>query len=247
METYKNTNNRSNRLGSGLLLLAIGLIFFLRNLGIGIPHWVFSWHTFLIAIGLLIGYRRNYTGGGWLVMVLIGGYFTIEDIADINLSQYYFAGAFIILGLYLILKPTGINKKSWKKKTVDFNLAGDTEAEANPVDEDDYLDSINVFGGSKQQVFSKKFKGGDVTTIFGGCDINLTHADFEDTVTLDVVAIFGGVKIIVPPHWVVKSEMTPIFGGVDDKRSAVPLSDGPHKIIKIKGVALFGGVDIRNY
>jgi len=34
---------------------------------------------------------------------------------------------------------------------------------------------------------------------------------------------------------------------VDDKRAAVPLSDGPHKIIKIKGVALFGGVDIRNY
>jgi len=247
METYKNTNNRSNRLGSGLLLLTIGLIFFLRNLGIGIPHWVFSWHTFLIAIGLLIGYRRNYTGGGWLVMVLIGAYFTIEDIADINLSQYYFAGAFIILGLYLILKPTGINKKSWKKKTVDFNLAGDADAEASATDEDDYIDSVNVFGGSKQQVFSKKFKGGDVTSIFGGCDINLTHADFEDTVTLDVVAIFGGVKIIVPPHWVVKSEMTPIFGGVDDKRAVAPLSDGPHKIIKIKGVALFGGVDIRNY
>jgi predicted membrane protein len=248
MKTYKNTNSRSNRLGGGLILLMIGLIFFLRNFGIGIPNWVFSWHTMLIAIGLLIGYRRNFAGGGWMVMVAIGGIFTLENIADLDMSKYYFAGAFIILGLYLILKPTGPNRDKWKKKPLDFNLTDDPDAVSGAYqDEHDYIDAVNIFGGSKQQVFSKNFKGGDVVSVFGGCDLNLTQADFEGTVTIDVIAIFGGVKIIIPPSWVVKTELTPIFGGVDDKRSISPMGEGPHKIIKITGVAIFGGVDIRNY
>jgi predicted membrane protein len=247
METYKNKNSGSNKLGGGLILLVIGLIFFLRNLGIGIPHWVFSWHTILLAIGLLIGYRRNFTGGGWMVMVLVGSIFTLQDIADLNLSKYYFAGAFIIMGLYLILKPIGAHKGKWKKKPLDFNLEENPDAAEVSGDEDEYIDSVNIFGGSKQQVFYKKLKGGDIVSVFGGCDLNLTQADFEGAVTLDIIAIFGGVKIIIPPTWVVKTELTSIMGGVDDKRALAPTGEGPYKVLKVTGVAIFGGVDIRNY
>jgi hypothetical protein len=64
---------------------------------------------------------------------------------------------------------------------------------------------------------------------------------------LDVVAIFGGVKIIIPPTWEVKSEVTAIFGGLDDKRALMPYNGEERKIVIIKGIALFGGVDIRNF
>lgn len=245
METYK--KNNSNRIGSGLLLLVLGLIFFLRNVGIGIPGWIFSWHTLLLATGIMIGSRRNFRGGGWLIMVLIGGYFTLDNIIGMNLSQYTFAGLLIILGLYLILKPSGPDKDKWEKKAADFNFENDTNETVPPVSGADYIDSVNVFSSSKYPVYSKNFRGGDVVCIFGGCELNLTQADFEDTVTLDVIATFGGVKIIVPPNWIVKSELTPIFGGLEDKRSIVPMGEGPQKIIRIKGVALFGGVDIRNF
>jgi predicted membrane protein len=248
MKTDINTNNHSSRLGGGILLLVIGLIFFLRNFGIGVPHWVFTWHTILLAIGLLIGYRRNFTGGGWMVMVVIGGIFTLEDIAGLDMSEYYFAGAFIILGLYMILKPSGRNKFNWKKKPLDFNINDPQEAagtDENP--QHDYVDSVNIFGGSKHQIFSKNFKGGDVVSVFGGCDLIFSQADFEGTVTLDVIAIFGGVKIVIPPTWTVKTELTPVFGSVDDKRSIIPATGETQKILKITGVAIMGGVDIRNY
>ena len=77
--------------------------------------------------------------------------------------------------------------------------------------------------------------------------MNLTQADFEGTIELDVVALFGGVKIIVPPSWEVKSEVVAIFGGLDDKRSLGPVSTEPRKIVKIQGVTIFGGVEIRNF
>ena len=57
-----------------------------------------------------------------------------------------------------------------------------------------YLDSVNVFGGSHQTIYSKNFKGGEITAVFGGCDVNLTQADFEGVVAIDVTAIFGGAK-----------------------------------------------------
>lgn len=251
-------NNSSSRLWSGLILLLVGVVFFLDNIGVNIPDWVISWHTLLILIGLMVGYKRNFDGGGWLIMVLIGGFFTLEDITNYDMSKYYFAVAFIILGLYLIFKPKKKQsfkakwKNKWDSKNADFgdlnNPAEPTEEQVyTDIDKHDILDSVNVFAGSHQNVYSKNFKGGDVIAIFGGCDLNLTQTDFEGSIIIEVVAIFGGVKIIVPPSWEVKSEVTAVFGGMDDKRAVGPANDQPKKILIIKGVALFGGVEIRNF
>ena len=63
---------------------------------------------------------------------------------------------------------------------------------------------------------------------------------------IDVTAVFGGAKLIVPAGWQIKHEVTAIFGGLDDKR-LVPAPLGSTKILIIRGVALFGGIDIRSY
>ena len=243
------------------------------------PGWIFSWPTLLIVIGLLIGFKRNFNGGGWLVMVLVGGYFIVRDIEGSSFSQYYFATAFIIFGLYLILKPKSthcrdyICKSRWERKfggrqgrfrgrhnwqTPEGEMPEEqtpegqtpdwtSKAKFSPADENDILDSVSVFGGSQQHIHSKNFKGGDAIAIFGGCDVNLTQADFEGIIELDVVAIFGGVKIIIPASWEVKSDVVAIFGGLDDKRSIGPVNSEARKVVKITGVTIFGGVEIRNF
>jgi hypothetical protein len=255
MDTDKKTNRNSNRLGGGLILVVLGLIFFLNNLGLGLPGWVFRWHTIILAIGLLMGYRRDFRGGVWLVMVVVGAVFTLENMGDWDFSRFYTPGWFLIFGLYLIATANGRCKPAWKKKPLDFNIGdkpdvdGDTHPGAEGAGDPahDYVDSVNIFGGSKHQIISKNFKGGDVVSVFGGCDLIFTQAEFEGTVTLDVIAIFGGVKIVIPPTWIVKTELTPVFGSVDDKRALVPAGGEPAKILRITGVAIMGGVDIRNY
>ena len=253
----KFTDNNSSRVWTGVTIMVVGLVLFLRNQGVDIPSWIISWPMLLIVIGLLVGYKRNFNGGGWLAMVLIGGFFTLGKITDYSFSKYYFSLAFITLGLFLIFKPKRLGKRKLnamrEKQMADFTDVNQTANSAEgyvrtDVEDNDILDSVNVFGGSHHKIFSKNFKGGDVIAIFGGCDINLTQADFVDTITLDVVALFGGCKIIVPPGWEVKSEVTAIFGGMDDKRTVGPVStEATRKIVIIKGVALFGGVDIRNF
>lgn len=240
-----NHKDSSSRVWTGLIILVTGLVFLLDNIGINIPHWIISWPTAVIVIGLLVGYKRNFQPGIWMVMVLLGGFFMLEAATSYNMSKYYFALMFIVLGIYLIFKPKGSGnaKEKWKKRWKDRC----SSEKVYDIDRNDILESISIFAGSHQKVYSKNFKGGEVVAVFGGSDINLTQADFEGTIAIDVVAIFGGLKIIIPPGWEVRSEVAAIFGGIDDKRTIAAPVEEPSKIIIIKGVAVFGGVDIRNF
>jgi predicted membrane protein len=112
---------------------------------------------------------------------------------------------------------------------------------------DDYLDETSVFGGVNKVVVSKNFKGGDIVNIFGGCDINLTQADFTGTITIDFVQIFGGAKIIVPTDWRVVVKTTSIFGGVEDKRPPALIKENPEKTLIIDGTSMFAGISIQCY
>ena len=58
--------------------------------------------------------------------------------------------------------------------------------------------------------------------------------------------IFGGTKIIVPAHWEVKSDMTAIFGGIDDKRAPSPTVDHS-KVLVLDGTSIFGGIELVSY
>lgn len=257
--------NRSGKVWAGLFIIVIGSLLLLNNVGLALPGWLFSWSTLLIAIGLFVGVKHNFRHSGWLIMVLVGTYFTLDKaIIGLNMSHVVFPIMLVILGLFLIFKPRSNfsdrehrwqkRGRRWEKKfgqPESFQTYGGEEAEQTTDEKktnlNDHLESVNVFGGSHQTVYSKNFKGGEIIAVFGGCDLNLTQADFEGEIIIDVTAIFGGCKIIIPPGWQVKPEVTAIFGGMDDKRSIQPAVEGQNKMLIIRGIALFGGVDIRNY
>lgn len=262
---HKNMVNRSGKVWAGFIIVGIGALLLLRNFGLGLPHWIFNWSVWLVVIGLFIGARHNFRSSGWFVLVLIGSYFTLDDILDdYEMPHVALPIAIVALGLYLILKPKDISncrdKRRRRKDRFDkfdyVNPVGQEQGPepVEPIGDDqkdkynnDYINSVNVFGGSNQVIYSKNLKGGEVVAVFGGGDLNLTQSDFEGQIILDVTAIFGGVKIVVPATWQIKSEVTAIFGGVDDKRAIYPAMEQANKLIIIRGVVLFGGVEFKSY
>ena len=66
---------------------------------------------------------------------------------------------------------------------------------------------------------------------------------------IDVLAIFGGLKLIVPEDWHVKIDVISIFGGFSDKHRLHPYNNDiqPNSELVIKGFVLFGGGDIRSF
>ena len=124
------------------------------------------------------------------------------------------------------------------------------ESNINETSGDDHLDSTVIFGGVKKNIISKNFRGGEAVTVFGGTEINLTQADVSGPIVLDLTQVFGGTKLIVPPHWKIQSQdLVCILGGVEDKRPIMsdPSSVSDSKVLVLKGTCILGWIDIKSF
>ena len=233
-------NHRMGRIVGGLALIAVGLLLILRKLGYNIPEWIFTWEMIVITIGIIAGARRSFKGFGWLIPIIIGGIFLIDNIFPFTpLKPFIIPAVVIAIGLFLIFKP--------RRKEGDLcRKYGYRDMRAENVTNEDFIDTTVVFGGVDKTIISKNFKGGEIVCVFGGGEINLSQADIEGKVTLDATLIFGGAKLIIPSHWQVQPEMTAILGGIEDKRVNTANYD-PNKILVLKGTTIFGGLEIKNY
>ncbi len=235
---YQKDDRRSRRhernpMG-GIILVLIGAGLLLNQMDLGLPHWLFSGPMIPIVIGLYIGARHSFRFGGWIFPIVIGGAFLLNNEFDYEISHLIWPVVIILIGLFMIIRP---RKRSWDHSF--GNAVEDTTA-------GEYLDSSIVFGGIKKNVISKNFLGGKIENMFGGTDLNMMQADFKGTVVIDVNIAFGGVKLLIPPQWNIKNEVTVVLGGVDDKRPLGPDND-QSKVLILRGTLMFGGIDIKSY
>lgn len=253
-ETRCEERSKHSNTWTGVFILLIGVAALLRTTVPDFPKWVFSWQTFLVALGLFIGLKHNFRGYAWLVLILVGGGFLLKEFyPDLSIGGFIWPVALIVIGAFLIIRPRrrigwimemGINADEKKTGSGDSTTILDEEESWS---QDDFIDATAIFGGSKKNILSKDFKGGDIVNIFGGTELNLSQADIKGRVELEITTIFGGTKLIVPSHWEVKSEAVTIFGGLEDKRSLQPNSLSPEKILVLKGTVLFGGIEIKSF
>ena len=113
-----------------------------------------------------------------------------------------------------------------------------------------FMDRINesvIFSGVNRKLMTKDFQGGKATVIFGGLDLDLTQVDFTGVVTLDLEVGFGGVKLLVPPHWDVWTEVSNIAAGLEDKRMFREGGVDTNKVLILKGTLLFSGLEIKSF
>lgn len=240
----ENKNQWSGRVFGGLVVVAIGAILLAKKMGVIFPYWLLDWPMLLIVIGFYVGVRHSFRGPVWIVMMLIGSVFLLDDITpSIELRDFLLPMVVITVGLVMIFRPKKKFKENFQK---DWNNSMTSE---EPHSTDDSIDSVTIFGGVKKSVFSKNFRGGEIITIFGGTEINFSQADMPNRIELELTQIFGGAKLIVPPHWRIQTEdIVSIFGGVEDKRPVLPVASYEQdKVLVLKGTNIFGGIDIKSY
>lgn len=245
--------HKRGKVFGGLLVVIAGSLFLAKELGASIPNWVLSWKMFLVALGLLIAVKNKFRQTGWILLILVGASFLVADIYPaISIKPLIWPVMIILFGLFLIFKPR--RHKHWSRwdgaGKYAYSKSFSCVREGESIHEDT-IDSTSIIGGVKKNILSKNFKGGEVTNIFGGAEINLSQADFEGTITMEITNIFGGTRLIVPSNWEISSssDSTSVLGSIEDKRPIKPATTGsvPQKILILKGTTVFGGIEIKSY
>ncbi|MEO7212888.1 LiaF domain-containing protein [Mucilaginibacter sp.] len=268
-------NKANGKVMAGGILLLVGAFLLLKQLNLFfIPDHIDLWPLWLVFSGLWIGSRSNFQKSNWVVITALGVIFLLTSNID-NAEGFVWPVALIGFGFWIILrkKKTGDtlgDADYWDKKyktgvaDTDKPLAdfGDTTyssatgvppTDSNttgtppPLSHDDILDATAIFGGVNKSIFSKSFRGGDITNIFGGTELDFTHADINGRAIIDLTQVFGGTKIIVPSNWQVIVDTSAIFAGTDDKRMKSIQAAKSDKVLIIKGVSIFAGLEIRSY
>ena len=243
MRRTNNLRQNNSRFWTGLILLIVGGALLSDRMGANLPHWLLSWPMILILIGMVTGIKQGFRNLSWLVPTLLGVFFlTNEILDDWNMKLYVWPLVIIILGILFMIRPSRNSRFCRKRDEAEY-----WEEESANAAGDDVLNSVSVFGGAKKNISSKQFKGGEITCFMGGCEVNLTQADLVGTAVIDVTVMFGGAKLIIPPHWEVRSDTVSLFAGIEDKRPVQVGKFDPDKVIVIRGTTIFGGIEIKSY
>lgn len=276
MAKYRRHNNDGG-LVFGVLVLGAGILLLLKKIGIFYPDWLLSWPMILIVVGLLSLVKSNFKSFFGGMMIGIGLYFLFEREFnfDFGFQAYMFPVLLIILGIYLITKKKRENQilsevqAKIRNQSSNFQQTEKTDAdtEANKSYTSDqntyssytsnsstkgatFSDTVNIdaiLSGVNKRVMTKNFQGAKLTALMGGIDLDMTQVDLTGIAIMQVDVIFGGVKLVLPPHWDVRIEVTNIAAGVEDKRMYRQVEVDSDKVLVIKGTVLFGGLEIKSY
>ena len=212
-----------------LIMILIGSFFLMDRMVPGLEIHRFIWPTIIILVGLimLIRPKRPYCDGDdW------GGWYSHRHRRRWQRFERRFGPA--------------TNFGPGAPASPKPDAATGSGFESTRFSSEDYISATTLLGGINKNILSKNFKGGDITIFMGGAELNLSQADIQGSAVLDITQIMGGTKIIVPPHWTIRSELTSVFGSIEDKRQNIG-TPNPEKVLIIDGTSVFGGIEIRNY
>jgi predicted membrane protein len=223
----------------GFVVIIIGLLLMAFNFDI-LPyswkHVFFSWQMLLIAIGIISLFGGDSRLPG-TILLFIGGFFLIPEIFVMHISFFKLFWPFILIGIGLMVLSNKGNRNWWRRKY---------EPLESTLPNEGFINESNIFSGSKHRVVNQEFRGGKISNIFGGTEIDLTHATLPEGQTiLTIECIFGGVTLLVPETWKVILNINAVMGGFADKRLVIRENTDPNRILIIRGSAVFGGGEIK--
>lgn len=221
----------SPRLVLGIVAIILGILLTLENLGLlGLEDPWRLWPLALIGIGLSkIVQSRRGEGRGWgIVLLAIGVWLLLQNL---NVIRYDFWDFWPLL---LVIIGANILWQAFSSKP-----AGKSSPQSDAM-----VKGFALLSGVKTRSASQDFRGGDLTAVMGGCEVDLTKAKISgDEAVIDTFAWWGGIEIKVPESWTVVVRGLPLLGGFEDKTKGP--ADGGQTLI-VKGLAIMGAVEIDN-
>jgi predicted membrane protein len=214
-----------------VVLIALGVLWTLDSLDLIESEPILRWWPVVL---VLFGLMRLFGVGG-RTSIGVGALFTLAGawLLGGNLG-------FIRIGLFdlwpLILVVIGASMILRTRERLRAPGSGDPSRD---------VESFAVWSGVHRKVTAQDFRGGELSAVMGGVEIDLRSAKItQNPAVIDVFVIWGGIDLRVPEDWKVVLESFVALGGIDDKTKAPP-ADATQTLV-IKGLVVMGGIDIKN-
>ena len=223
----------SPKLVVGVAIIVAGLVLTLDNLGLIEAHTIFKlWPLVLVAMGIA-KLRQEGSGGGmagWF-LVLGGCFLLLFTFARGHVADALAPMLVVAVGILIVTKALK------QHRGIPPELARS----------EDFLQGTAIFGGFKRRVLTQVFKGGELTAIFGGYEVDLRQAALDSgQARIDVFVMFGGGEIRVPDGWEISNRATAMFGALNDSTHHGPSPAEGRPRLVITGLILFGGTEVKS-
>lgn len=208
----------------GLVLLALGGVLLADQLGGAEAGAVIAtwWPAVILAAGVLrlVDRPRDMSGAG--VLLIVGAVLLVWRLGWFDLTVVI-PVALIAGGLWVLVR---------RPRDAGAALGGDRP-----------LDLVAVFGARDVRVTGDRFTGGKATAVFGGVELDLRGALLgTEGARLELVAVLGGVDVVLPLGWDVRISGPAILGGTDDR--TLPAAAGAPRL-EVAATAVLGGVTVK--
>jgi predicted membrane protein len=240
-----NHHNSQNRIVLGAIIIVFGVLALIDNMHIFESFDVLTfWPTIFIIVGLAKIFKAQ-NRGGFVVggfMIAIGIFLTLE-----HLGVFYFRihdwWPLLLIGAGVLMLSKGSVESDLKRRIRSGLHLNQENGGPETSDGLAYMNVASVMSGSTRRNDTQDFRGGELTAVMGGMEIDLRQASMESEATINVFAIWGGIVIKVPADWSVVSRTVPILGGAVDQ--TIPPAVTNKRLI-IDGYVIMGGVEIKN-
>jgi LiaF transmembrane domain len=241
----RHTASRSNEtLVISLVVIAAGVVLLLNQLGL-FPRGfiVYLLPLAFVAVGLIKLLTASGDRALGTLFVLVG---VLLELNDLGITHLRFRDLWplliVAIGVAMLWNALQGRMNVHLALLPRFHRRGPEPA---PMSE---FDLNYIFGGGEHQLDTKGFRGGRITAVFGGFELDLTRADIEgNEAVLEANAVFGGGEIRVPERWLIVMRGSGIFGGYENKTRYLQTDPStPTKRLIIKGAACFGGIEVKN-
>jgi predicted membrane protein len=225
----------------GVVVVAIGCLLLLDNLGIFRFRDIWQYWPVLLIVWGLSHLIESRTPSGWVwggMIALIGALFLLDNL-DIFVFNFAVVWPVLLIAFGVTVLLGALERRQYNQQ---YNASGPSYAAAPMIGSHAFF-SENRTGSDAQD-----FQGGAASAIFGAARFDLRNASMStDEARIHVDVIFGEAEVRIPETWNVISRAAVIFGGIDDK-TIHPKPDPNVKTprLVITGSVIFGAITLRN-
>jgi predicted membrane protein len=247
--SFPSPSRFTGRTVAGVILVLLGVLFTLDNFGVVEAREIFRfWPLAIVALGVVTLSRARLPEQrivGTLIIVA-GAAFLMRSLGLVSfrLRVRELWPLFLVLGGGFMIWGSLRSRERTRERVLRASGAAGSSDGSGAL-----LNAFAVMGGGERIVRDTDFRGGEVTAILGGFEIDLRQAGMmRDSAEIEIFTLWGGVDLKVPEDWNVVVQGVPILGGFSNtaRSGSVTATGAPRKTLVVNGTVIMGGVEIKN-